>query len=97
MENTNDAILYLAEYIFHFVKNPSTFIVCCLCNLSASVQYLPIWRDIGYICYLNFNTLIPLLENLTGSEWEKAFRQFMSDKCVSVDIKITYPPFIQKI
>lgn len=97
MENINDAILYLAEYIFHFVKKPSTFTIGKLCTLSAAVQYLPIWRDIGSICHLNLNTLMPLLENLTGSEWEKVFRQFMSDRDVTVDVKITYLPFIQDI
>jgi hypothetical protein len=97
MESINDAILYLAEYIFHFVKNPIPLTVFKLCALSASVDYLPIWKDIGSICHVNINTLMPLLENLKGTEWEKVFRQFLSDRDVTVDVKITYPPFIQNI
>lgn len=91
-------IFSLIEYSLHFVEKPSQDITVLLCIQFAIVQVIrPTWHEIGLIRYEKRAILTPLLQDLRGEAWEEAFKQFMLDNGVNVDIEIHYPLYIQKI
>lgn len=94
---TQKAILSFAEYILHFTAKPSLEIIAELCFKSAGTQLRAAWHQIALIRHKKRETLTPLLENLKDAEWDHAFRQFMLNEGVNVNVDIHYLPFIQKI
>lgn len=97
IQNINNAISSLAEYILHFTDKPSLEIVSDLYLSSATLQLRAAWHKIGTVYFANRNILNPLLENLKDTDWENTFEKFMLENNTPVNIEIDYPSFLKKI
>lgn len=95
LQNIQKPVFLLIAHILHFVEKPSAEIVTYLCVRFSIIPLRLSWYQIALKCHEKRAALTSALKNLTGAAWEEAFKQFMLNEGVNVDIDLQYPAFIQ--
>lgn len=97
METLNEAALPFIHYLFQLSGEPSLDLLLPYLKSCAYSELIKALAPMKVKLYEKRAIHVPLLKNLSGNEWVKAFEKFMIDESVDLTLKIQYPKQLQDI
>jgi hypothetical protein len=97
MDTLNEAALPFIHYLFQLSGEPSLDLLLPYLKSCAHSELIKALAPMKVKLYEKRAIHVPLLKNLSGSDWVKAFEKFMIDEGVDLTLKIQYPKQLQDI
>lgn len=97
MDKVNNAALPFIHYLFQLQNNPSPDMFVPYLKSCAYSELLKALAPIKVALYEKRAIHVPLLKNLSGSDWVKTFEEFMINEGVDLSLKIQYPNQLKAI
>lgn len=97
MNSVNEAALPFIHYLLQLPNKPSLDLFVPYLKSCAYSELLKALAPMKVTLYEKRAIGVPLLKNLSGSDWVKTFEKFMIDEGVDLTLKIQYPKQLQDI